>query len=150
VAEGEKTLTAKQVARRIGTDARQLRKFFRDQASGYDAVGQGARYEFEESKLKEIQAAFWEWNSTKTRRNRTTTKVASGGVTNAAIPAPRRERPTDRPAPKLQLTAKDVERLTKEGREMLRAVGLDEDTPPDFKLDGYELIEDDGDLVELD
>jgi hypothetical protein len=148
--ESEKTFSAKQVARKIGTDARQLRKFFRDPVSGYDAVGQGARYEFTEKEIAEISAKFWDWSSTKTRRNRVSTKAAVGGVTNAAVPAPRRERLIDRPAPKLQLSPRDVERLTREGRDMLRAVGLDENTPPDFELDGYTLPDSEDDLVELD
>lgn len=68
--EGQKTYTAKQVATRIGTDAKHLRKFFRDANSGYTAVGQGGRYEFPEDQLPIIKKAFDAWNSTKVRRNR--------------------------------------------------------------------------------
>lgn len=66
----EKTFSAKQVATRIGTDAKQLRKFFRDPASGYAAVGQGGRYDFAETELIQIKTAFDAWNATKVRRTR--------------------------------------------------------------------------------
>lgn len=68
----EKTFSAKQVATRIGTEAKVLRKFFRDPKSGYDAVGQGGRYDFPESDIPKIKAAFDSWNSGKTKRNRPT------------------------------------------------------------------------------
>ena len=71
----EKTFSAKQVATRIGTDAKQLRKFFRDPKSGYDAVGQGGRYDFPEAELVKIKTAFDAWNATKVRRVR---KPSSG------------------------------------------------------------------------
>lgn len=84
----ERTFSAKQVATRIGTDAKQLRKFFRDPDSGYDAVGQGGRYDFPEADLEKIKTAFDAWSATKTRRNRqprTATKVP-------IVPTPRRGR----------------------------------------------------------
>jgi hypothetical protein len=62
----EKIYSAKQVATRIGTDAKTLRKFFRSSASPYDAVGQGGRYEFPASMLAEVKTAFDKWNSGKT------------------------------------------------------------------------------------
>jgi hypothetical protein len=40
------TFSAKQVANRIGTDPKTLRKFLRSPSSPYEAVGQGKRYEF--------------------------------------------------------------------------------------------------------
>jgi hypothetical protein len=55
--------SAKQVATRIGTDAKTLRKFLRSPASPYDAVGQGKRYEFPQADLAEIKAAFNRWQS---------------------------------------------------------------------------------------
>jgi hypothetical protein len=101
----QKTYSAKQVATRIGTDAKQLRKFFRDPNSGYDAVGQGGRYDFPESDIPKIKTAFDVWNSTKTRRNRTSPqkklataaglipgqRTQSPGTDNP--PTPRRQRP---------------------------------------------------------
>lgn len=62
------TLTAKQVATRIGTDAKTLRKFFRSPASTTKAVGQGGRYEFAKDDLPAIQEEFAKWNSGKTAR----------------------------------------------------------------------------------
>ena len=57
----EPTYSAKQVASRIGTDAKTLRKFFRAKSSSYEAVGQGARYEFPQSQLDVIRADFIAW-----------------------------------------------------------------------------------------
>lgn len=106
----EKTFSAKQIATRIGTQPKILRKFFRDSKSGYDAVGQGGRYDFPESELPKIKKAFDEWNKGKTRRNRPTNaerKLAEGaGVvpkprekTEAAPARPRRRANEPAPSP---------------------------------------------------
>jgi len=55
------TYSAKQVARRIGTDAKTFRKWLRSAASPYDAVGQGGRYEFPKTDLPEIDKKFHAW-----------------------------------------------------------------------------------------
>ena len=60
--------TAKQVATRIGTDPKTLRKFFRSSASTVAPVGQGGRYVFDAADLPQIKAEFDKWNSTKTHR----------------------------------------------------------------------------------
>ena len=69
------TYTAKQVATRIGTDAKTLRKFFRSPASTIEPCGQGGRYEFDAADLPKIKAEFEKWNSTKGTR---TPKAADG------------------------------------------------------------------------
>jgi hypothetical protein len=90
----KKTYSAKQVATRIGTDAKQLRKFLRDPNSGYKPVGQGGRYDFPEEDLKQIKEAFDAWDATKVRRNRTPAKKTAAGM----IPGQRKESPgTDSP-----------------------------------------------------
>lgn len=60
------TYTAKQVATRIGTDAKTLRKFFRSPASTIEPVGQGGRYEFAKEDVPTIQAEFAKWQSAQT------------------------------------------------------------------------------------
>lgn len=62
------TYTAKQVATRIGTDAKTLRKFFRSSASTVEPVGQGGRYEFAAEDMKKIRDEFTKWNNNKTPR----------------------------------------------------------------------------------
>jgi predicted site-specific integrase-resolvase len=57
------TYSAKQVATRIGTDAKTLRKFLRSPSSPYQAVGQGKRYEFPTADLKAIKKAFVAWQT---------------------------------------------------------------------------------------
>lgn len=59
------TFSAKQVAVRIGTDAKTLRKFLRSPASPYDAVGQGGRYEFPKGDLATIKKHFVKWQQGK-------------------------------------------------------------------------------------
>lgn len=59
------TYTAKQVATRIGTDSKSLRKFFRSPASTVEPVGQGGRYEFDAADLPKIQAEFDAWKAKK-------------------------------------------------------------------------------------
>jgi len=61
----QSTFSAKQVATRIGTDAKTLRKFLRSPSSPYEAVGQGSRYEFPQDDLKKIKKAFDRWQSKK-------------------------------------------------------------------------------------
>ncbi len=53
-----KTLGAKQVATRIGTDAKTFRKFLRQVGSG---VGQGRRYDFPEADVPELKRQFDKW-----------------------------------------------------------------------------------------
>lgn len=62
------TYTAKQVATRIGTDAKTLRKFFRSPASTVEAVGQGGRYEFKSEDMPQIREEFDKWKSGKAPR----------------------------------------------------------------------------------
>ena len=69
---GERTFSAKQVARQLGTEAKTLRKFFRDPKSDYEPVGQGGRYDFPESEIPKIREAFVAWNAGKVKRNRPT------------------------------------------------------------------------------
>lgn len=118
----DKTYSAKQVATRIGTDAKQLRKFFRDPNSGYDAVGQGGRYDFPESDIPKIKAAFDTWNATKTRRNRTSPekKLATAA---GLIPGQRTQSPgTDTPPTQRR---RRPDQLLKAG---LHGNALDDDT----------------------
>lgn len=117
----EKTYSAKQVATRIGTDAKQLRKFFRDPNSGYTPVGQGGRYDFPESDIIKIKTAFDAWNATKVRRNRSPQKKLATAA--GLIPGQRRESPgTDTPP---RPRARRPEQLFKEG---LHGNALDNDT----------------------
>lgn len=62
------TYTAKQVATRLGTDSKTLRKFFRSSASTIEPVGQGGRYEFAKEDIGQIGEEFKKWNSGKTPR----------------------------------------------------------------------------------
>lgn len=64
----EKTFSAKQVATRIGTDAKSLRKFFRTHSSLVEAVGQGGRYDFAADDIPRIEKEFKEWKKNAGRR----------------------------------------------------------------------------------
>jgi len=55
------TYTAKQIAMRLGTDGKTLRKFFRSKYSSVEPVGQGSRYEFAAEDYPTIQAEFKAW-----------------------------------------------------------------------------------------
>lgn len=103
--DGQKTYSAKQVATRIGTEAKLLRKFFRDENSGYKPVGQGGRYDFPESDIPKIKAAFDAWNSTKTRRNRPTSAERQLASQSSLIPGQRKDSPTPTSAPKRNMKA---------------------------------------------
>lgn len=64
----EITFSAKQVATKLNTDAKTIRKFFRSDASTTEPVGQGGRYEFAESDLPQIKTEFEAWQSGQSRR----------------------------------------------------------------------------------
>lgn len=120
----EKTYSAKQVATRIGTDAKQLRKFFRDENSGYKPVGQGGRYDFPESEIAKIKTAFDAWNATKVRRNRQTTSPQKKLATAAGlIPGQRKESPGTETPPRPR--RRSPESLLKQG---LHGNALDNDS----------------------
>jgi hypothetical protein len=56
-------ISAKQAAIEVGTDARTLRKFLRSDASPFDAVGQGNRYEFTKGEVKKLKKLFLAWGN---------------------------------------------------------------------------------------
>lgn len=66
----EDTYTAKQIATRIGTDAKTLRKFFRSAHSTVTPVGFGGRYEFDKDDLPKIKQEFDGWKSNASKRGR--------------------------------------------------------------------------------
>lgn len=59
--EGKPTLPAKQVATYLKTEAKTLRQFLRSDASTFEAVGSGGRYEFTEADLPKIKQEFTAW-----------------------------------------------------------------------------------------
>lgn len=127
----EKTFSAKQVATRIGTDAKQLRKFFRDPKSGYTSVGQGGRYDFPESDLAEIKQKFDAWSSTKTRRNRTKAVVSAGGVSHASAlpPQSRRPRVSEQPKPRIIITSEEAEQMNSGPHNKVQSIVEAEERP---------------------
>jgi hypothetical protein len=66
-----KTLTVKEAAQQIGTDARTLRKFLRHEVTqaggkvGEDTPGKGGRYSLEARQMKGLTARFQEWAEAK-------------------------------------------------------------------------------------
>jgi hypothetical protein len=58
-------LSAKEVAREFGVDARTFRKFMRAILPKEEQPGQGHRYRFEEKELKKLRKRFDEWRSPK-------------------------------------------------------------------------------------
>lgn len=124
------TYTAKQVATRIGTDAKTLRKFFRTDASTVEPVGQGGRYEFDAADLPKIREEFEKWNSGKTTR----------APKDSGEKAPRKSRGRSAPA-HADLIEEDDEILELDDDDEL------DDEPSDDELDD---IEDELDDDELD
>jgi len=69
-----KEYTAKQLARAIGVDARQLRKFFRTRASSDIAVGRGGRYNFKAEDLPRVREEFRAWRQRIEQQRRNITR----------------------------------------------------------------------------
>lgn len=55
--------SAKQVAARLGTDARTFRKFLRSSHSTAEAVGQGKRYDFSADNFGKVKQEFLAWRA---------------------------------------------------------------------------------------
>ena len=123
--------TAKQVATRIGTDAKTLRKFFRSPASTVEPCGQGGRYVFDAADLPKIKAEFEKWNSTKGTR----TPKAEGETKSTRKPRGTRSAPAN-----AVVIEEDEEVLELDDDEEL-------DEPTDADLDE---IDDEADDDELD
>lgn len=61
------TLSAKEAARELGTDARTFRKFMRSMLPKEEQPGQGNRYHIEEAQLKKLKSQFEEWSKPKAK-----------------------------------------------------------------------------------
>lgn len=64
------TLSAKDVARELETDARTLRKFLRDTTPTEDHPGQGGRWAFTKADVKGLKKAFADWASGKRAKDK--------------------------------------------------------------------------------
>ncbi|HEV7949947.1 MAG TPA: hypothetical protein VGP24_09290 [Glaciihabitans sp.] len=79
------TYTAKQVATRLGTDAKTMRKFFRSSHSTVEAVGQGGRYEFAATDLPKIKREFEGWRKKAAERTKPPSKPVTDVHTEAEL-----------------------------------------------------------------
>lgn len=63
-----KTMSAKEVAEKFGTDGRTLRKFLRSDAkeNGTETPGKGGRYQIEAKKVASLQKRFTAWDAKRT------------------------------------------------------------------------------------
>lgn len=64
------SLSAKEVARELGTDARNFRKFMRATTPKEDQPGQGNRYAFDVDEVPELKAKFQEWTQPKPKKEK--------------------------------------------------------------------------------
>ena len=81
------TYTAKQVAARLGTDAKTMRKFFRSSHSTVEPVGQGGRYEFEARDMPKIKKEFAAWRKkarARSTHNNHTKRIDGAQIQEAA------------------------------------------------------------------
>jgi hypothetical protein len=65
------TLTAKEAARELGTDARTFRKFMRAITPKEEQPGQGNRYSIEQRKMRTLKQQFDEWAKPKAKLDET-------------------------------------------------------------------------------
>jgi hypothetical protein len=56
-------LSTAQVAEKLGTDARTLRKFLRSDACKVESVGKGARYELDTKSVPTLRKQFAAWST---------------------------------------------------------------------------------------
>lgn len=91
-------MNTQEVAAEIGTDAKTLRRFLRDPSSTFEAVGSGARYDFDEADLPVLTRKFSKWSEGQ----------------SAKPPAPVRT-PRPRTSPRVRVTDKDRDVWAEEG-----------------------------------
>jgi hypothetical protein len=61
-------LTTREIAERLDTDQKTLRKFFRSESSPVERVGQGNRYAVTAGEVKTIRKAFEAWRNAHARK----------------------------------------------------------------------------------
>lgn len=88
----DETMTAKQLARKLNTDPKTLRKFLRSKDSPVEAVGQGGRYEFDADASKLIIDGFKNWGGVKTTKLKSEVADEEIEETEEPTPAPKRSR----------------------------------------------------------
>lgn len=84
MAEQSATLSAKQVATKLGTDAKTFRRFLRSNACTVEPVGQGGRYEFHTKDVGSLKEQFSSW-----RNGKAPAKASKGVPAKGANPAKR-------------------------------------------------------------
>lgn len=89
----ETTFTAKQLARKLNTDPKTLRKFLRSKESPIEAVGQGGRYEFDAEAAKLIAAGFKDWGGVKPTKLKSTEEATEEVDDTEEKPAPKPKTP---------------------------------------------------------
>lgn len=106
----ETTFTAKQLARKLNTDPKTLRKFLRSKDSPVEAVGQGGRYEFDAEAAKLIAGSFKDWGGVKPTKLKTETDSIVDAVDSAIEELEEVEAPAKKPrAPRKPRASKNVE-----------------------------------------
>jgi hypothetical protein len=66
-------LTTAQVAEKLGTDARTLRKFLRSDACKVESVGKGSRYQIEAKQVQQLRSQFTKWGAAQDEKPKTVT-----------------------------------------------------------------------------
>jgi hypothetical protein len=85
-------MDTREMAERLGTDARKLRQFLRSNKSTYVAVGSAGRYEFTESDVETIARRFTVWTTRPTAATVPAMPKAKVVATVGGAPAPRTRR----------------------------------------------------------
>ena len=123
------TLTTAEVAERLETDAKTLRKFFRSDACDVEPVGQGRRYVLTAKQADKLKSKFDSWAASKPARE---TKPASetGKKSTPAEKAPTKRTSRTRNKPAEVIEEEDDLDLD-----------LDDEEPTDEDLDDLEDLE---------
>lgn len=96
-------MNTQEVAAVLGTDAKTLRRFLRDPSSTFEAVGSGARYEFDEADMPVLTRKFTKWAESQATKSPAPTR------------APRVDSPSTRARVSQRYSDKDREVWMEEG-----------------------------------
>lgn len=129
--QDETTFTAKQLARKLNTDPKTLRKFLRSKESPIEAVGQGGRYEFDAEAAKLIAAGFKDWGGVKPTKLKSAEEVTEEVDDTEETPAPKK--PARKPRAKKEVIPVVVDDAIEE---------LDVEEPTEEDLEEIEDLDD--------
>lgn len=141
----QSTLSAKQVATKLGTDAKTFRRFLRSNACTVEPVGQGGRYEFSTKDVGSLKDQFSSWRNGKAPTKGAATKpnpVKRSKTEKPADPPKRKKHTIDDDPPEISILQTIAQRQ--------QGAAMANDIEKDFDEEDFDREPTADDLAELE